>query len=202
MSAAHLFEDFGTLKPAKAPAPSRGDEEIEDLKLEAFENGYQAGWDDAVKAQADTLTHVSSGLAASLQAASFEYHELRASLNGSVQSILEQVVDTVLPTIAKVSLGAHIREQITSMSREALDRPIEIAIAPEAEDAVRGILAGEVQSPFILIVDPLMSPAQVVLRLGEAETELNLDKVVTDIRSAVTAYFQTQTSEVPDDRPA
>ena len=44
-----------------------------------------------------------------------------------------------------------------------------------------------------------MSPTQVMLRLGEGdEMEINLDKVVADISSAVTAYFETQKAEVTD----
>ena len=43
MSAAHLFQDFGQPKPKQASAHNLAVEEIEDLKLEAFEKGYQAG---------------------------------------------------------------------------------------------------------------------------------------------------------------
>ena len=192
MSASHLFQDFGTSKAQKPSTPGLAVEEVEEQKLDAFEKGYQAGWEDAVKAQNDTLTHVSSGLAASLQAASFEYHELRASLSSSVQSIMSQVVETILPTIAHASLGAHIREQIAAVSKDALDRPIEIAVSAESEDAVLAALSEGVPEPFELVIDPLMSSTQVILRVGPNETEINLDRVVADIGAAITTYFETQ----------
>ncbi|MEM6565460.1 MAG: ABC transporter ATP-binding protein, partial [Pseudomonadota bacterium] len=62
-----LFQDFGTLKPANAGKTSMSAEEVEDLKLHSFEGGFQAGWEEALKAQAETSSHVSEGLAASLQ---------------------------------------------------------------------------------------------------------------------------------------
>ena len=75
MSAAHLFEDFGEEKPKANLGSGLAVEEVADQKLEAFENGFQAGWEDAIAAQSETQSFVSSGLASSLQNASFEYHE-------------------------------------------------------------------------------------------------------------------------------
>ncbi|WP_299372737.1 hypothetical protein [uncultured Tateyamaria sp.] len=198
MCAEKLFQDFGAAKPVKTDRLVKSAEELEDLKLEAFENGYQAGWDDAVKAQASTLTHVSSGLATSLQEASFDYHEMRSSLNGSVQTILNRVVSVLLPQMARASLGAHICEQITAASRSALDRPIEVVVAPEAEAAVTGLLGEQLKDPFELSLDPLLAPSQVLLRLGDKETEINLDKMIAEIAAAIEAYFHTQNLEVRD----
>jgi flagellar biosynthesis/type III secretory pathway protein FliH len=198
MSTSHLFQDFGTEQPIKTGRTAMAVEEIEDLKLQAFENGYQAGWDDAVKAQSNTRTHVASGLASSLQSASFEYHELRATLNASVRGIMMQMAETILPMIAKASLGAHIQERITEATRDALDRPIEIAIAPESEEAVRAVLSDKVPDPFVLVPDPLMDSTQAILRLGSRETEINLDRVMVDIGTAITTFFETHNSEVND----
>lgn len=202
MSLAHLFQDFGTLKPAKAEKHSMTAEEIEDLKLQSFEGGFQAGWEDAVKAQAETQSHVSAGLAASLQSASFEYHELRATLNASVQNIMIHIVDTILPKAAQASLGAHIRDFVTSASQDALDCPIEIVVAPECEEAVRRVLSSELQEPFELAGDPGMSESQATIRLGNKESEIDLDKTVAEIAQAVATFFETQKSEVTDGRSA
>jgi len=198
MVPSNLFQDFGTRQPAKDTARSASAEEIEDLKLEAFEAGYQAGWDDAVKAQSDTLTHVSSGLATSLQTASFDYHELRSTLNASVQSIMDQVVSIILPKMAHASLGAHVRDHIVGASREALDRPIEVVVAPEAEEPIQGVLADQLPEPFTLVTDPLLASSQVVVRLGTRETEINLAKVTTDISAAIDAFFNVQNPEERD----
>ncbi|WP_299592099.1 hypothetical protein [uncultured Tateyamaria sp.] len=198
MTASHLFEDFGDAKAQERFSSRMPVEDIEDQKLESFENGYQAGWDDAVAAQTETLSFVSSGLANSLQNASFEYHELRATLNASVETIIGQVVDVVLPQIANASLGAHVREKMAALTRKNLDRDIEIVVAPESEAAVRTALDDDPPKPFVLITDELLAPTQVVLRLDRNEAELHLDRAVAEISAAVTSFFENQANEVKD----
>ncbi|MEP2892342.1 hypothetical protein [Tateyamaria sp.] len=196
MVSSHLFQDFGTMKAAKVGKRSMSAEELEELKLQAFESGYQAGWDDAVKAQVASVTHVSSEFGNNLQAASFEYHEMRATLNASVQSIMNEVVTVILPVVARESLGVHIRDCITSVVQDSLDRPILITVAPASEEAVRATLTSDLPEPFEFYPDSTMSPNQVILRLGASEKEVNLDKTVADIESAVTSFFEIQNPEV------
>lgn len=195
MTSTHLFQDFGELPKKPKATTALGIEEVEDQKLQAFENGYQAGWEDAVKAQADTGGHVSSALAANLQDASFEYHEVRNSLTGAVQTILAEVVETMLPQIARDSLGAHIREQVLTICQGALDRSIEIVVAPESEDAVRAVLAAELGEPFALVTDPLLAPTQAVLRLGSDEREIDLHRLVEGIGTSISTFFATENPE-------
>lgn len=202
MSTTHLFQDFGTMKPAAVGKLSLTTEEIEDLKLQAFEDGYQAGWEDAVKAQDKSLTHVSAGLANSLQTASFEYHELRSTMNAAVQSIMAEVVQTILPAAARASLGAHIRDFVLAQARAAMDRRIEITVAPASEEAVRSLLSSDLPEPFEIATDPDMSPDLAMLRLGAGEVEMNLGKTVADITAAIETYFENQNTEVRDGRPS
>lgn len=198
MTAAHLFQDFGDPKPKRAAKQQLAIEEIEDQKLEAFEKGYQAGWDDAVAAQTDTQSFVSSGLATSLQNASFEYHELRATLNATVEAILKNITDMVLPEIAHASLGAHVRQTVQQLVRDNLASTIEIAVAPESETAVRAALNDTLPSPFALVTDPLLAPTQVTLRLEQKEVELHLGRAISDISAAVASFFENHTDEVKD----
>lgn len=198
MSTSHLFQDFGTLKPAKAGKKSMSIEDIEDMKLLAFDGGFQAGWEEALKAQSETLTHVSDGLAESLKSASFEYQELRETLQTAVQAIMSEVVDTILPLTARASLGAHICELVQSLSQDALDRSIEIVLAPGREEAVQRVLSEELTESFKVVVDAMMSPNQICLRVGSKEMDLNLDRTVAEIATAVIDFFETQKTEVND----
>jgi flagellar biosynthesis/type III secretory pathway protein FliH len=198
ITASHLFEDFGGIPKPKSTAPSFRIEEVEDQKLESFENGYRAGWDDAIKAQAETNTHVSSELATSLQDASFEFHEVRNTLSAAVQDIMDEVMKTIMPKIAQTSLGAHIREQVISMTRGALDRSIEIVIAPDAEDVVRTLFDNDVERPFRFAIDPLLSPTQVLLRVGAEEREINLHETLDEVSRTVQSYFETEQAERKD----
>ena len=69
MIAADLYQDFGTDSGAGAQAAPSTSDEFEEAKLQAFENGYQAGWDDLTKAQSNLELTISSTLATNLQEA-------------------------------------------------------------------------------------------------------------------------------------
>lgn len=198
MTATHLFQNFGFVQPTPPSSHKVDLEEIEDGKLDAFENGYQAGWEDAVAAQSETMSHVSSGFANSLQNASFEYHELRATLNSTVETIVNGLTSSILPQIAQESLGAHIREQIISLSRGALDREIEIIVAPENEMAVQNILSDNPPRPFVLVTDELLAPTQALLKLNEKEIEIQMERAMTEVLQAVSAFFSSDLKEVTD----
>lgn len=198
MTTSHLFEDFGGVPKEARASSSLGIEEVEDQKLQAFENGYQAGWDDAIRAQSDNGQHVSAGLAASLQETSLEVQEMRESLTSSVQAIMAGVVNTVLPAMARESLGAHICEQVLAMTKGQLERSIEVAVAPEAEDVVRSLLTDEATVASQITADDLLAPTQALLRFGKDEREINLDDVLAEIAQSVTAFFDSQNSEVTD----
>lgn len=198
MIASHLFEDFGDAPKQVDDGTPLGAEEVEDQKLQAFENGYQAGWDDAIKAQTDTGTQISAGLAASLQDASFEYHEVRSTLNTAVQEIMSGVMKTLLPKLAQASLGAHICEQVMAMTHSGLERTIEIAVAPDAEAVVKSRLSEGIEGPFEIVVDRHLAPTQVLLRLGSDEREINLEHMLNEISTTITNYFETQNPEIAD----
>ena len=196
MTATHLFEDFGGASKKVKESSPLGLEEVEDQKLQAFENGYQAGWDDAISAQSDSGKHVSAGLAASLKDASLEYQEVRDSLTNSVQEIMSGVVKTLLPKIARDSLGAHICEQVLAMTQSGSERTVQVAVAPEAEDVVLSILAEGNAASFEIAIDRLLAPTQAILRLGTDEREINLERMLTEISQSITAFFETQKPEV------
>lgn len=198
MTASHLFQDFGDIKSSQHSRQDLPIEDVEDQKLEAFEKGYQAGWEDAVAAQTETRSFVSSGLANSLQNASFEYHELRATLNASVEAILAGVIDVVLPQIARASLGAHVCEEVSTLARKSMDRDIEIVVAPESQSAVRAALQDDLPTPFVLTTDKLLAPTQVILRLDSSEAELHLERAITDISTAVASFFENNPNEAKD----
>jgi len=196
MEATHLFEDFGSVMDHTSNSTELNEDKVEDQKLASFESGYQAGWEDAIKAQTETNVHVSSALAESLQEASFNYHEMRSVLNRTVQEVMTRVNETLLPMIARETLGAHIHEQIAATVRAGLDRTIEVTVSPESLDTVQSVLSDRITKPFEIVADPLLAPEQAVLRLGPDEQEIDLNQVVSEISNAISAFFQSQNQEV------
>ena len=69
MTLSALLEDFSEPQPGTTVALT--DVMIEEEKLQAFEKGYQAGWDDSAKAQKDSAAHLSEEFASNIRDLSF-----------------------------------------------------------------------------------------------------------------------------------
>ena len=103
MSLLHLLEDFGGTRGAAGSHPAPNDEEIETRRLAAFEEGYQAGWDDALHAHTQDRMRLTSDLAQNLLDMSFTYNEAYTHLFRELRPLLiERGQD-----IAQVGLGAE-----------------------------------------------------------------------------------------------
>lgn len=188
---AHLLEDFGAL--AEGDPVSLSEESLEEVRLEAFENGYQAGWDDAAKAQKDDMMRISADFAGNLRDLSFTYHEACNGMLAALRPVLTGMVETVLPKLAHQTLGARVVEHLESLASEALAQPVEIVIAPANLEALETLLEGRDDLPTRLRAEPSMGEGQVHLRIGATEQEIDLDSVLADIAQAMSGFVsQTQ----------
>ena len=198
-SLAHLYQDFGRKPSGYDGGVELGQSEIEDQKLASFESGYQAGWEDAVNAQKDSVQSISSDFAKNLQDASFNYHEARAELVKSLRPFFTDIANTLLPSIAQQTLGAHIVEQLHDMTRDQLDQVIEVTICPQNATAVDSILNENLPEPFVLVEDETLGAGQVYLRIGANERQIDMDQVVASVSDAMTIFFQQSQEDVSDE---
>ncbi len=185
-----LLEDFGSCT-STAVAPSQpviSESEIEGQKLESFEKGYRAGWDDAVKAQGDESTRISSALGQHLQDLSFTYHEAYNNIMTSVTPLLNELVESVLPALARASLGQHIAEQLEQISRESAGTVVEIAVNPSKHDAVSPLLEQDYGFPLSLVTDDTLSEEQADLRFGGQEKQIDLGDLIASVTEAVEGF--------------
>jgi len=174
---------------------------LEEAKLEAFDKGYRAGWDDAVAAQEDEAQRLRAEIGRNLQALSFTYHEARAHLLRGLGPLMTEICDRLLPEVARAALGGIVRETLEPIAAEALDRPVTLVLHPDAREAVEAALAENAAPPVTLIEETALAPGQLHLRWDEGERRIDLDAAVAAIGAAVTAYFagSQDGEEMPDD---
>ena len=99
-SLAAYLEDFGApLSEVKGYAVS--DEVLETERLESFDKGYRAGWDDAIKAKTDEGTQQADAVVQALQDLSFTYHEVHAQLLSNLSPLLDEILQKILPSLAR-----------------------------------------------------------------------------------------------------
>jgi flagellar assembly protein FliH len=192
-----LLEDFGSAQPARGqtprseatpPQPAFSEADLEGKKLEAFEKGYRAGWDDSVKAQSDDRTRISSAFGQHLQDLSFTYHEAYTQVMNAVTPLLNEMVSALMPALARETLGHHVVEQLQAMSREIGQMEVVIAVAPTRVEAVGPLLKRDFAFPIQLVPDDTLAEEQADIRFGETERQIDLSDLIASVAEAVEGF--------------
>lgn len=195
MSLSHRYRNFGGDKTPVAEETESISEEIEDLKLQAFETGYQAGWDDATKAQATQKDKISSELAQNLLDMSFTYHEALSKLTGSIETTMCRVVEKLLPELLQSALSSQILEQVKTLLGDQTGQKVVITVHPKNVGPVRNVLADGLPEPFEIIGDDSLGEGQAFFRFGPKERQVDLDSVIQQVSKAMTAFFHETSRE-------
>lgn len=180
------LEDFGGfagLTRVTAVDPER----LEAEKLDAFDKGYTAGWDDATEAanrQAESTGH---SIRARLEELSFTYHEARAHVMQSLTPLLEAVASTALPELVRQSLGQRLIEVVEDLAGEAADAPVTIHVSPADLDAIEAALAGPSRFPYRVAPDPDLAPDTIHVRLGDSGRLIDTQAAAARLTDALAA---------------
>lgn len=194
-SIAHRYADFGPLDvdgQLVDPVPL---ERVEDQKLAAFEEGYQAGWTDAEKNHATEQKDIGEELVNTLRDMSFTYQEALSRLNGGLKPMFEQMMSSLLPKVATAALRAHVIEQLGQLAATQTEAKIHLRVSETSVDMLEDLLENaELDTSVSLISDKTLSPQQLFVSLDSIEREINLDVVSQEIIAAMNAFnFHSQT---------
>ena len=182
---AEVLEDFGSAVATPAtPAALHDDGAIEAARLEGFDTGYRAGWDDAIKTQNDDHARIASDFAQNLQDLSFTYHEAYSQVLNGISPLLEDVVGKLLPGTLRDTLGLHISDQLGAMAREIGALEVQIAVAPGNAETVTPLIEQDFGFPLTLVEDDTLTDGQADIRFGETEKQIDLSGLLSDWNSA------------------
>lgn len=168
---------------------------FEDARLEAFEKGYTAGWDDAVAAQGEDIARFRSELGQNLQRMSFSYHDARQHVLEALRPLIIGMAAKVLPRAAQLALPHMIADELAPHAEALSAAPISIVANPKALPQIRAALSEQPSLPMIFAADPALGEGQVHLKYAETETKIDLDGVIDAIDAAITGYFNTDAQE-------
>jgi len=162
---------------------------LEEAKLASYDQGYAAGWEDAAAAQSDDQSRMRADLARHLQALGFSYQEARMHVLKAIEPLLVEMVSRLLPDLARETLAPVVLEALMPMAEALADTPVTLTMNPAARSAIEALLEQATGLPLILHEEPTLGEGQVYLRLGSAETEVDLDRAIADITAAVRGFF-------------
>ena len=163
---------------------------LEESKLESYEKGYTAGWDDAAAAQTQDQKHASAELARNFQTLDFTYQEARTHVLKAIRPLLNALVGSLLPELARDTLAPTVLETLMPIAESLADAPITLVLNPHSRVAVEVMLKDATGMPLQIIEEPSLGEGQVFLRVGDTETEVNLERAIDEISLAVRNFFE------------
>ncbi|UWP98244.1 FliH/SctL family protein [Aliiroseovarius crassostreae] len=191
------LQDFDTplsgpqpVNPASSPAANPTAADLEKARLEGYEVGYQAGWDDAIRAGDEDKSQISAEFARNLQDLGFTFHEARSHIMKSLEPLLANMVEKVLPSLVSDTIGHAIVEEILPLAADAADSPMQVVIYPGGRDMLEALLSQNTSVPIELIEEETLAEGQVYIRMGATEKQIDLSGAIHRIGEAISGLYQ------------
>lgn len=170
-------------------------DEIEDIRLSAYERGYLAGWQDG-GAQVETEAAARhSGIERQIEKLDFTYHEARGHVLAALRPVLEAMVETVLPMAARASVVPVVIEALTPLVQAAAEAPISLRLPPGSRAGFEAATEGLVLPPLQIEETADLAEGQAEFVLGTCETRIDLTHAATRIADAVQQFYAIQCEE-------
>lgn len=177
------------MKSAMDPVLVTSTAAVEEAKLNAYEQGYSAGWEDCAGVQNDSNTAIQDDLARNLRNLSFTYNEARMHVLRSIEPLLQEMTSGLLPEMAREALAPVVLETLMPMVEELADAPIHLVVNPSVRQPVEALLDQATGMPLIIREEPSLPTGQIYLRLGDTEAKVDLDQATRSITAAVRSFF-------------
>lgn len=192
MGTALELEEFDVFRPGPEPTPATAQTEMEEQRLQSFEQGYKAGWDDATKAQTDDKARVSADLERNLQTLSFTFHEARSQMLRDLKPLLTEMVSKVLSKTAFENLPEIVAGNVMEIAKTHLDTRIELVAAPKNRLALETLLNTQSNLPVQITEEASLGEGQVYLRFADSEQHFDLDAVTRQVSQIVADFYELQ----------
>lgn len=181
-----VFEEEA--RPDESPAVQAGTVDQE-RRLEAYEQGYRAGWEDAAAAQAEDQKRIRADLARSLQTLGFTYQEARSHVLKSLAPLMQDMVGKLLPEMAREALAPTVLETLMPLAEQLADEPVTLVVNAADRKAIEELLEQATGMPVTIVEEPSLGEGQAFLRLGIQEVHVDLARATAEIAAAVRGFF-------------
>lgn len=186
MNAASFFEDF-----AVGPnAPQRASDGQSD-PLEGYETGYQAGWDDAVKAHLDAQTHLTSTLSQNLEQIEFTLIEAQTQLLSTIKPVMEEITTTLLPGLTNEGLRALVVAEVEALLKSNLPKDVSLVVSPTDEATVAAFLnSSRALSDIPLVTKDTLSDGQAYISCAAIQRKIDVGQALAEIQTTIESFLK------------
>jgi flagellar assembly protein FliH len=186
------LESFALRDPAGA-TPTYSAAELEAARLDGYDAGYRAGWDDAAAAHGSEQDRIGEDFARNLRDLSFTYHEARGHVTSGVAQVLRAFVDGFFPALVAEALAARVLESLEDDIDLAARQPVRLQVSPRDAPVLRRLLVSVGTLPCEIDEEPTLAQGQLLCRLGARELEVDLDAALAAARDALDALNDATT---------
>jgi flagellar assembly protein FliH len=159
--------------------------EVETLRGRAFEEGYGAGWSDALEQMRNEDSLRRAAAEEALQAVAFTYKEACAALEGSFVELAAQMIESVLPGLTRNALPDHLERELRALAARQFGQRLEVHCAPSVHDMLAEYCARVQGLDVTLQVESSFSEAQVMLRIDQMTRMIDLDGVLAALQAGL-----------------
>jgi flagellar biosynthesis/type III secretory pathway protein FliH len=165
-------------------------DEITDLgPHQDYDDGYAAGFaaaTDAANLAADNLSH---DLVQALSDMTFTYREAQQDVMESLRSLIEALVETILPTCASLGVAGQIADIVMARHMENQTETIMVHVHPDQQHAVQDATA-DIAPRVTILVDPTLSPHAAWIGQAGMNSFFDIDRCLADIRQILGSLYQ------------
>lgn len=172
---------------------------FETAKLEAYERGYSAGWEDCAKGHEDDLSQIRAELSQTLGDAGFTTLEARQAVLRALTPVFDAVTEVMVPELAQAGLAMRLRELLEEMARAVTQPRLTVRAAPVHVPMIEEIALSQPALTVTVEADAQYGPGHILLTHETAEVRLDLDAVADGIRAAIAAFITTKQKGMTDD---
>lgn len=193
----NLLEDFSN---STSDGSETGDdtEPMEDVKLAAFEDGYRAGWDDALAAQREAGKLISETTRDILAAATLTREDAVTAIGKGACDLLGAVIDKIFTEHRAKALTAQVIAAVETRLRKAGDAPIVIAAAPELASELSQVVGPLFEAELTFRPDEALPADEVEIKVADAAYLIDHDALHFEISEIIAALNLQLQTESPD----
>lgn len=170
--------------------------EAEETKLVAFEQGYSAGWEDAIAAQSENTRVATQEFAKTISDISFTYHEAVAHVQKELIPVLDAILTQIVPQTLDASFIGLVIEKLNDIALERAEVPVLVTCSPYRRVLLEQTLSGIAGVKVRLMTDPAFAQDAVSLGFDESESHMDLSDIAEHLVREVEAYSHSLGKDV------
>lgn len=161
----------------------------EKLRDTAYEQGYGAGWQDALDQMRDEDALRRAATFEAVQALSFTYAEARAMVDSQLATVIADLLAQIVPDACALSLPARVAQELRVLLARDASAPLQVLCAPDSVPLLSPLLADlPAGARVALVAEPSFTAAQVSVQGQGQRRCIDLSSVTETLRAALSAH--------------